>query len=526
MTARVWEKYRKVRGQQTGGERGLAGRIRHGVAWSTLNAIVMRIGSFLVGIVLARLLAPEQFGIFAVALTVQTVLMAMADLGLSADLIRSPNLRERAPTVATLGLVTGAGLTLLMSVSGQGIADLMGSPAAGPVISVMSLSLLLAGLGVVPYSALLRRFEQKKLFAIGATDFVVGTVLTLAMVLSGWGVMGLVIGRMISQALTLVLQFLLSGEKIRFGFDRALAPSVLSFGLPVAGANLLSLALLNVDNVTISRMAGPMILGFYFLAFNVSNWPMSALGQVVRSVSLPAFSRVSIGRSDPGFGTMLGPVWAVGLLGGLMLAVLSAPMILVVYGAEWLPAASVLAWLGLFGALRTVFDLAASYLLARGASGTILIIQVAWIVVLVPAMVAGTALGGIEGAGIAHLAVAIVVVLPAYALALARSGADLRLAGRRFWPPLLAAIPAGLIAGAAVAWLPDPLIGILCGGLAGCAAYFLLSGRWLVRGVRAVTEWSRDGSLEEHSEGPPPAKPASGRGDQTASVRNRTGDEA
>ncbi len=61
-------------------------------------------GGLVVGIVLARLLAPEQFGVYAVALTVQSILITVADLGLSADLIRSDEPERIAPTVATLGL--------------------------------------------------------------------------------------------------------------------------------------------------------------------------------------------------------------------------------------------------------------------------------------------------------------------------------------------------------------------------------------------------------------------------------------
>ena len=64
-----------------------------------------------------------------------------------------------------------------------------------------------------------------------------------------------------------------------FGFDRTVARSALRFGLPLAIANMLSWALLNVDNVVISRTSGVVALGFYVLAFNVSSWPMTAIGR-------------------------------------------------------------------------------------------------------------------------------------------------------------------------------------------------------------------------------------------------------
>lgn len=464
----------------------LGSRIAYGLAWSSVNSLVLRLGSFVVGIVLARLLAPEQFGVFAVALTVQAVLMTLADLGMSADLIRSEHPERKAPTVATLGLVAGALLAATMATSAQGLADVLGSPGAGPVIAVMSLSLFLAGAGVVPYAALQRSFAQKKLFAVATVDFVVGTVLTIVLILSGWGVMSLAVARVVSQCAALVLQYALAGERIKFGFDRAVAPAVLGFGLPVAAANMLSWALLNVDTVVISRLAGPVALGFYYLAFNVSNWPMSALGQVVRSISIPTFARLASGKTDKSFAVVFAPVWAISLFAGVMIAVLAEPIVGLVYGTKWLPAVPILMWLGFFGALRTLFDLAASYLLARGASRSTLVVQVVWFLALIPAVIAGISWAGTPGVAAAHLATAVLLVAPVYLLALRRSGAELRNVFAAFWPPVVAAVPAGLAAAATVSWIGGGIGGLLLGGLAGTVVYGLALVVWLRHRISAV----------------------------------------
>lgn len=478
----------------------LHGKIARGLAWSTVNSLILRMGSFVVGIVLARLLAPEQFGVFAVALTVQSVLMTLADLGMSTDLIRSENPRAKAPTVATLALTAGAFLALGMALSAQSLANLLGSPEAGPVIAVMSISLFLAGAGVVPYAALQRSFAQKKLFGIGVADFVVSTTITIILILLGWGVMALAVGRITAQGVVLTLQFVLSGEKFRLGLDRRLVPAILAFGVPVAGANMLSWALLNVDSVVISRFAGAVALGFYYLAFNVSNWPMSAIGQVVRSVSIPAFAQLRSQGKDRSFSVALGPVWAVALLAGLMIAVLAAPLIDILYGARWAVAATVLAWLGLFGAMRTIFDLAASFLLARGASRATFVVQVVWIVALIPATLIGVNIAGIVGVGIAHLVVALVVVCPSYGVALARNGADLRAALAAAWPPVVAAVPAALVAAILLAVIPHAVTGFIVAGMLGTATYSLLLYRWMRIRVKQLRAWASEPVLAPNPE--------------------------
>lgn len=471
----------------------LGSGIRRGLVWSSLNAVVLRIGTFAMGIFLARILAPEEFGVFAIALTVQAVLMTLADFGLSTDLIRSKNHAEKSPTVATLGLVMGTLLFILMWSSSQATANLLGSPEAGPVIALMSGSLLLAGLGVVPFAKLQRDFQQKKLFGISLLDFLVVNTLTIALVLLGWGVISLAIARLAAQFATLVAQYVLSGMRPRFGFNRGLAPEVISFGLPVAGANMLSWILLNVDNIAISSMAGPVSLGFYYLAFNISNWPMSMLGQVVRSIALPAFARVEVIQKDRSLALALGPVWAIALFAGFMLSTLSEPVIRLIYGDRWVPSARILVFLGIFGALRMIFDLFVSYLLARGHSTRVLAVQAVWIIGLVPTTVFLVHQNGAVGAGLAHAVVSLGVVLPAYLVVLYRCHVDIRLVLRCLLAPVLAAVPAVCAAYFITLAVDTNFAKLVLGGVAGSVVYACAIYRWFRTRVRELKNYAQPG---------------------------------
>ncbi|MGM7669385.1 oligosaccharide flippase family protein [Microbacterium sp. A93] len=485
------------------------GGIRRGLAWSGISSLLLRLGTFAVGIFLARMFTPEQFGLFAVVLTVQTVMMTLADFGLSADLIRSADHRHKAPTVATFALVISAVLTLLMMGGSQTIADLLGASEAGPVLAVMSVTLLIAGIGVVPYAALQRGFHQKQVFLIALADFVVGTVLVVVLVMAGWGVMALAVSRVVAQFVAVVLQFILAGERLRFGMDRTVARGAIAFGLPVAGANLLSWALLGADKVLVSGLVGATALGFYFLAFNISNWPMSALGQVVRSVSLPAFSRVAVGARDRSLATALAPVWAVAVLAGLMLVLLAAPTIELVYGSRWLAAAPLLMLLGGFGALRTVLDLSTSYLLARGESARVFWLQIAWMILLLPALVWAIGHMGSHGAALVQLVTSIVLLL-CYAHTLHRVGADIRAAWSAFWPPLAAAVPA-----AATTWLviqlsEQPLVDLFLGGATGATVYAATIWHWMSARLAAARQLGADEPIDTPSDHGPGAWSAPG----------------
>lgn len=158
----------------------LGSQAAKGAAWSGVSSIILRLGSLTVGIILARLLTPQEFGVYAVALTIQSILITIADLGLSADLVRTNDPERIAPTVAILGLLSSGTITAITVVASPFLAQLLGSPEAAPAIAILAFTLLLAGVSLVPYSMMLRRFQQKELFLIGVADFIVSTSVTLA----------------------------------------------------------------------------------------------------------------------------------------------------------------------------------------------------------------------------------------------------------------------------------------------------------------------------------------------------------
>lgn len=509
----------------TGGD-GLGRQVGRGLAWGSIGGLVLRFGNVLVGIVLARLLAPQDFGVFALALAVQGVLVTVVDLGLSADLVRAREPRRLEPTVATISLAAGVLLAGAMAASSVPVARALGSERAAPVIAVLAATLVVSAAGVVPYARMQRAFQQRELFATGLIDLVVGTTVTVLLVLAGWGPMALAVSRMVAQPCATAAQFVLTRTRPRFGFDRTLARGALAYGVPLAGANLVSIALLAVDKVVLARGAGEVALGYYVLAFNVASWPMTVIGQAVRPVALAAFARLDVrgpdatagtqptdgaapgdprgsptGAADGGLSFAVRLTWTAAVPVACLLGALSAQVVVLLYGDRWLPAAGALTALAAFGAVRVLFDLMATYLIARGASRPVLWIQLAWLLTLVPAVVVGARWWGSAGTGWAHVAVALVVVLPLYLGAVRRHGADVRLLLGAMRLPLLAAVPTAAVSALVSGRVTGSLLGLLLGGVAGAAVYVAVVGRPLVRDLRAL----RSARVPDPASAPAPA---------------------
>ncbi|WP_328811091.1 MULTISPECIES: oligosaccharide flippase family protein [unclassified Rhodococcus (in: high G+C Gram-positive bacteria)] len=459
--------------------------VKGAIAWGSVGSIGLRLGSLGVGIFLARMFVPEDFAVFAVALTVSTVLTSIADLGLSSGLVRSKDPHGDAPTTATISLVVGCVFALVLLAAAPLIERTFAVEGSAAVVAVLGLSIPLASAGVVPYAFLLRRFDQKSLLAAASADFVVSAAVTVVLVLADVGPMSLAIARIAGQLCATGVQFFRADMLPHFGFDRSRLRPALAFGAPIAAANVLSWSVVSIDNLVVARVVGDVALGFYALAFNISTWPTNAMGTIVRAVALPWFARESeqaggVGGRRAALARAGALTWAGALPTGVLLAVMAAPVISVLYGDRWTDASGALVALGVFATLRVMFDLFATYLLAHGASRVVLTIQVLWIGILVPASIVGARVGGIEGVGWSHTAVGLVVVLPLYLIAVHRVGADIGALGRAAIRPLMAFVPAAAAAFAAVSLISNPWLAVVTGGGAAACVYAAALHGWVV----------------------------------------------
>lgn len=485
------------------------------LAYGMLNNIALRFGNLLLGVLLARLLAPAEFGVYAVALTVQAVLANLTDLGMAAFIVRTPDVERKAPTVLTAGCAVGVALAAAMWALAAPLADQMGSPAATPVIQALSLTLVLTGAGSVPAAFIQRRLQQNRQLVADGSSFVVGATVAVVLIMLGQGAMSLAWSRVAGQLVAVVLLFRLSHHRPVLGFDTQVAREAVRFGLPLVGANVLSWLLLNMDYVIVGRLRGATVLGIYVLAFNISSWPTSAISQGLRAVALPVFAREQSADASTRtrhVAAAVGLTLAGSALSGALLLALASPVIIAVYGERWAASAAPLATLAAFGAVRPVFDLLATYLTARGATHAVFAVQVAWTVALLPALVVGISWNGPAGAGLAHLTVGLLVVLPAYLLVLRRQEIAPSTVLRAAIVPLTAAAAAGGAAFATGRLLDNPWVAVLAGGSVATLAYAGAMRGWVRRRVGHLRGPGGIGASEGAGApgGPAPVEPALG----------------
>jgi O-antigen/teichoic acid export membrane protein len=472
----------------------LGSSIRRGTLWSVLNSVVGRVGQVVVGVVLARLLTPKDFGLFAVALVMYAVVVSVSELGVTIAIVRRPaEGAHLGPTVTTLSVLSGGALTALVWVCAPLIARSMLAPEATDVVRLLSFALLVAGVSAVPAAILQRDFRQDLRLLADTVNLLTSTLVAVGGALTGHGALALAGSRVAGNAASALVLYAVVQERYRPGWRPDVARNVLRSGLPLAGASLLSFAVLNVDYVVVGRTWGPAVLGVYVLAFNLSSLPVTVFSTVARSVALPAFSRL---RSSPvgvarAYLQGLQLLFAASVLVSVLFAVLAEPLVTVVYGRVWEAAGLPLAFLAMLGTLRVMHELSYDYLVALGHSSFVLLVQAGWLVALCIALPLGAALGGLAGVGTAHLLVASLVILPAYTWVLARHGVRPGAAWRTIRRPTCAAVLTAAAAEAGRRSCSGAFAQLLTGGLAGTVVFLVAAAPVLPTTVRDRLRWSR-----------------------------------
>lgn len=338
---------------------------RSGTAWSIVQYGAGRSVTFLSTLVLARLLAPDDFGLVALAMLAINVFDRVKDLGVGPALVQQPGewrSLARTGAILTTGSATVvAGLCAYFAPSiSQAIATGRDADALEPLLRALAVSLFITGLGVFPDAALCRflRFKDRVIPELFATSGRASVSIGLAF--AGFGAWSLVLGQLVSSViLTSGYWFVYrrrrwSPVEARLRGDAA--RSMLRFGASLSGVALLSLILDNFDYFVIGRRLGAEQLGYYTIAFRVPEMIILGICVAIGKVLFSAFSRVQRDRKELRRQYLLATreVTTVTVPLGLGISAVAEPLVRVLFGSKYEPSVPLVVLLGVYAALYSM----------------------------------------------------------------------------------------------------------------------------------------------------------------------------
>ncbi|MPY95488.1 MAG: oligosaccharide flippase family protein, partial [Acidimicrobiia bacterium] len=298
-------------------------------------------------------------------------------------------------------------------------------------------------------------------------------------------------------AVTATLLIMRSPVKVRLAWQPDMARHLIRFGVPLIGAGALNQLILNTDYVIVNRYLGTAVAGAYFLAFNISNWPMTLISFSMRRTAVAGFARLqgdpaAIQRAFVGAATLL---ISATLPMALLIGLLAPEVLTVAYGPKWAIGATALRFLAGISVVRLFYSLCIELLAALGHTTGIFLVQVAWWLALIAGMWWGAVHHGLVGVGVAQFAAALGVAMPVLFWLLHSHQVRPSQLLPRLARPLLGGMALAVVVFAVRAAFDASVARLLIGGAAGVAAYAvvvlpgtpaLASARRLARARRPV----------------------------------------
>jgi O-antigen/teichoic acid export membrane protein len=347
--------------------------------WSTLEILARYGVQFLVMVALARLLTPDDFGLIAMLLVFTNLGTLLVDSGFGAALIqRQQTTEDDETTVFIFTMVAGMTAGAILALAAPAIAAFFHQPRLADLTRVMAVVLPLGAFAAVPDALLTMRLNfRARARAEVVASLCSGTV-AVALALQGFGVWSLAWQSIVSIGVRGALLWVYSGWRPLGRYRSASFRSLFGFGGYMLLTGLLNAAAVRLQSLLIGKLFDARTLGFYTLAQNTQQAPSSLIDGILRRVGLPVFSTIAQDRIKLRAALRTSLRMAMFLFVPCMvgIAVVAKPLVELMYGARWIPAAQILSVLSLSAALWPVHILNLAAIGAQGRSNLLLRVEI------------------------------------------------------------------------------------------------------------------------------------------------------
>lgn len=339
----------------------LAKRVFRGAAWLFGSFALSKLSRVVTMLVIAALLSPEAYGIITLSYVSITVFWILSEFGIWQTVVHRSNLDERFLNTAfaanvLVGCIVVAGLTLLA----PWIAQLYGEPQMALMLSIMGLALIPEAIAYVPDGLLRKEFRFRSRALAETVSVFLAAILTIALVLLGLGALSFAVGFLAESVVrsAWIVQIAIRETRWRPRLKLSLPylKELTSYGKHILGTELVRYTSSNIDFFVVGSILGAGPLGFYALAFNLANYPVTNFALVLSKIVFPTFATL---QEDIEYARRvylkIVRLLSMGVIPVLsILALLAGPLILGFLGEKWQPAVLPLQAITIAGISRAI----------------------------------------------------------------------------------------------------------------------------------------------------------------------------
>lgn len=338
-----------------------------GISWMTALRGFMRGLAIIKIAILARILAPSQFGNYGIALLVLGFLEVLTETGINVFLIQEKDDTQKYLDSAwVVSIFRGILISLIILAVSPLVVSFFNVPQVRPLLYLVA--------GVAFVRGFINPMEvtfQKKLQFFNAFKFEGFLYFVDAAFAVGLGFLtrsesAMIISMLISTSSEVLLSFILFRDRPHFTLEKQKVMKVIESGKWITGAGIFNYIFQNIDNVTVGKILGTTNLGFYQQAYSISTLPVSEVGLIFNKVTFPVMVNISSDtqRLKKAFFKTLGIITALVVPFALIILFFSKPLIIIFLGPKWLAIEPVLKILAIFGSFKAILNFSYSLFLS------------------------------------------------------------------------------------------------------------------------------------------------------------------
>jgi PST family polysaccharide transporter len=308
------------------------------VAWSLASQAGRLAALRLTSLVLARLLAPREFGLLTMVTVLTNFAVLVSDLGIGAALIQRRDVtREQLSSAFWLVLGVATALAAAFALGAPLVARLYGEPTLAPLVVAVSVTLVFDASSTIQRTRMAKALDFRRLSAVEGLALVASSAVAVAMAYRGWGAWSLAAQLVLLSAVPALLVWVVDDWSPRGRLDRAALGRLVPFGLRVSGARAANYWSQNLDNLLVGAVLGASELGAYAAAYSICFFPVQSLTNGLSRALYPMlclvqedaarlrslYLRAVEALAFASFPLMLG------------LAVTAEPLVATLFGARW-----------------------------------------------------------------------------------------------------------------------------------------------------------------------------------------------
>lgn len=342
-------------------------QVTSGVFWSVIQTWGLRLIDFFVFFLLARLLAPQVFGLVALATIYVDFVNMFMERGLSDAIVQREEVEaEHLNTVFWFGI----GFSLLL----VGVSFMIAKPAANffhepqlaSIIRWLSLCLILAAVNSTLQAILQRQINLKKLAQRSLIAAVGGGTVGLVMAINGYGVWSLVWQILVNRVIGVVFLWSTIEWRPRFNYSFTHFSDLFPFGKNIILMQILNFFSRRIDDLLIGYFLGSTLLGYYSIAYKTLGILTQMLILSINVVAMPTFARLQkqeqlLVKSFQNF-TFYSSIITFPIF--ILVSLLSKELVVIIYGSQWHSSAPVLQILMFAGLLQSILYYHGSLMIA------------------------------------------------------------------------------------------------------------------------------------------------------------------